>query len=111
MASTWSDEETLKLIELWGDEQIQALLEGCTRNRHVYEKIAEGMKEAGYERSGVQCRDKTKLFSLWKLYIHCQESCHNSLACFVYDHTNCTSCNTKQMSYGSVFTTGCKTPV
>ena len=60
MASTWIDEETLKLIELWGDEQIQALLEGCTRNRHVYEKIAEGMKEAGYERSGVQCRDKIK---------------------------------------------------
>ena len=52
----------------------------------------------------------TKLFSLWKLYVHCQESCHNSLACFVYDHTNCTSCNTKQMSYGLVFATGCKTP-
>ena len=50
----------LKLIELWGDEEIQALLEGCTRNRHVYEKVAEGMKEAGYDRSGVQCRDKIK---------------------------------------------------
>ena len=60
MASMWSDEETLKLIELWEDEEIQALLEGCTRNRHIYEKIAESMKEAGYDRSGVQCRDKIK---------------------------------------------------
>ena len=66
MVSTWSDEETLKLIELWGDEEIQALLEGCTRNRHVYEKVAEGTKEAGYDRSGVQCRDKIK--KLWGSY-------------------------------------------
>ena len=60
MASMWSDEEILKLIELWGDEEIQALLEGCTRNRHVYEKVVEGMKEAGYDKSCVQCRDKIK---------------------------------------------------
>ena len=60
MAATWSDEETFKLVELWGEEEIQALLEGCTRNKHVYDKIARGMGEAGYERTGVQCRDKIK---------------------------------------------------
>ena len=60
MAATWSDEETIKLVELWGEEEIQALLEGCTRNKHVYDKIARGMGEAGYERTGVQCRDKIK---------------------------------------------------
>ena len=60
MAATWTDEETIKLVELWGDEEVQALLEGCTRNKHVYDKIARGMMEEGYERSGVQCRDKLK---------------------------------------------------
>ena len=28
----------------------------------MYDKIARGMLEAGYERSGVQCRDKLKKF-------------------------------------------------
>ena len=30
------------------------------RNKDVYEKIARAMKEAGYERSADQCRDKAK---------------------------------------------------
>ena len=60
MAATWSDGETFKLVELWGDEEIQALLEGCARNKHLYDKIAARMVEAGYERNGVQCRDKIK---------------------------------------------------
>ena len=29
-ASIWTDSETLKLIELWGDEAVQALLDGST---------------------------------------------------------------------------------
>ena len=60
MAATWSDEETLKLVELWGNEEIQVLLEGCTRNQHVYDRIAQGMVEAAYAKNGVQCRDKIK---------------------------------------------------
>ena len=60
MAATWSEEETLKLVEIWGDAEIQVLLEGAIRNKHVYDRIAEGMKEAGYVRTGVQCRDKIK---------------------------------------------------
>ena len=58
MATTWSDKETLKLIELWDDEEIQALLEGCSCNKHVYEKIAARIVEAGFERNVVQCGDK-----------------------------------------------------
>ena len=48
MTSSWTDDETFHLIDVWGDETIQALLEGCTRNRHVYEKIARELEEAGY---------------------------------------------------------------
>ena len=52
--------EVFKLVEIWGEEEVQALLEGCTRNKKVYEKIAREMVEAGYDRTGVQCRDKLK---------------------------------------------------
>ena len=34
MASTsWTNEETCRLIEIWGDESIQAMLEGCKSKR------------------------------------------------------------------------------
>ena len=50
----------LALIELWGEEGVQDQLEGCKRNKSVYERIARGMLEAGYERTGDPCRDKVK---------------------------------------------------
>ena len=56
----WSEEETLKLIEIWGEDSVQAELEGCKRNKQVYEKIVRGMRAAGYNRTFVQCREKIK---------------------------------------------------
>ena len=58
--ASWTDEETLKLIELWGDDRIQAQLEGCKRNKEVYERIAREMAEAGLEKTAEQCREKAK---------------------------------------------------
>ena len=58
--AVWRDEETKKLIEVWGEEDIQAQLEGCTRNKAVYEKISREMAASQYERSAVQCREKIK---------------------------------------------------
>ena len=52
------DPEALR--ELWGEDSIQAELEGCKRNKAVYEKIARDMVAAGYDRNAVQCRDKMK---------------------------------------------------
>ena len=61
MASgNWSNEETFKLIELWGDDRIQTELEGCKRNKDVYKKLAGGMVEAGHEKTAEQCREKVK---------------------------------------------------
>ena len=57
---TWNKETTLSLIEIWGDDRIQAQLEGAHRNRNVYLKIARQMSEAGYQRTLEQCRDKIK---------------------------------------------------
>ena len=60
MAAVWSKEETLKLIEIWGNGAILAQLEGCTRNQEVYDRIAAELCEAGYNWTGKQCREKVK---------------------------------------------------
>ena len=60
MASVWIDEECHKLLELWGEDSIQAQLEGFTRNNHIYEKIAKSMEDSGYIKTDVQCREKIK---------------------------------------------------
>ena len=52
----WGDEETLKLIQLWVEDCIQALLEGCKRNAQVFAKITSKLGEAVYERTVLQCR-------------------------------------------------------
>ena len=56
----WRDEETLNLIEVWGEDNIQAQLEGCKQNAQVFAKIASEMKDAGYECTRDQCWDKIK---------------------------------------------------
>ena len=58
--SIWSKEETLRLIEIWGQESIQKQLQECRRNQTVYKAVAKEMREAGYERTYQQCRDKIK---------------------------------------------------
>ena len=58
--ASWTDEETFKLVEIWGDDRIQAQLEGCKRNKEVYERIAREMAVAGYEKTAEQCREKAK---------------------------------------------------
>ena len=58
--AAWTDSEIYKLIDIWGDQTIQEQLEGCRRNREVFEKISKLMHEAGYDRTGTQCREKIK---------------------------------------------------
>ena len=48
------------MIELWGEDRIQAQLEGCKRNKEVYATISRKMEVAGYQKSATQCRDKAK---------------------------------------------------
>lgn len=56
----WSNEATRALISLWGEANVQEKLDGVSRNRTIYEGIAEGMREAGYDYSWKQCRTKVK---------------------------------------------------
>ena len=49
--AAWSDEETLKLIEIWGEDAIQRLFEASRRNKEIYAKISRDMEVAGFTRS------------------------------------------------------------
>ena len=60
MSQNWSDEETFKLISIWGEDDIQAQINMCKRNSHIYEKIASEMKDAGFDRTATQCSNKIK---------------------------------------------------
>ena len=42
----WTEQETLLLIDLWGEESVQVQIEGCARNKEVYAKLAARMQDA-----------------------------------------------------------------
>ena len=52
----WSDAEVKALIKIWGEEKIQGELDGATRNKPVFLKIAEH----GHYRDWEQCKSKLK---------------------------------------------------
>ena len=55
-----TDEETLKLINLWSEDTIQATLEGSRSNKPVFLKIATEMEQAGCSKSAEQCASRIK---------------------------------------------------
>ena len=64
----WSEHETLYFIALWGEDSIQVQIEGCARNREVYVKLAEQMKEVGYSRTRLGLPDPRSADSKSSLY-------------------------------------------
>lgn len=56
----WSDQETLTLLEIWGEDNVQMTLRGCLKNRHVFEFISEKMDNRGYTRTTEQCYTRIK---------------------------------------------------
>ena len=60
MAASWTDEETFKLIDFWSEDAIQAMLEGCRRNKDIFLRISQEMDAAGFAKTGQQCSGKIK---------------------------------------------------
>uniref|UniRef100_A0A8C0FXI3 Myb/SANT-like DNA-binding domain-containing protein n=1 Tax=Chelonoidis abingdonii TaxID=106734 RepID=A0A8C0FXI3_CHEAB len=54
----------LRWLLLWADESVQMELESCLRNQHVFNRIAEVLREKGIHRTGDQCREKIKKMKL-----------------------------------------------
>ena len=48
----WSKDETAKLIDILAKAEVQAQLEGCHRNRDVYEKMAQDVWMPCFRRAG-----------------------------------------------------------
>ncbi|KAL0968418.1 hypothetical protein UPYG_G00266620 [Umbra pygmaea] len=62
--SNWSDPEVAELLQLWSDESVQLELESCLRNQHVFNRIADVLRDKGIYRTGDQCREKIKKMKL-----------------------------------------------
>jgi len=60
--ASWSFNETRILLSLWGQDMVQRQLTNSKRTRHVWEKIAEKIKEHGFERTPEQVR--TRVFNM-----------------------------------------------
>ena len=60
----WSDREVVLLIELWGEDGVQAQLEGVKHNKPVYERIAAELAKTGSDKRAEQCRVEMKKLKL-----------------------------------------------
>ncbi|XP_069569719.1 ATP-dependent (S)-NAD(P)H-hydrate dehydratase isoform X2 [Brachyistius frenatus] len=53
----WSDVETRTLLNIWGEQDIQAALDGNFRNSFVYRDVSRRLGAMGFERTPEQCRE------------------------------------------------------
>lgn len=60
--ASWSYGETKILLALWGQDMVQRQLTNSKRTKHVWEKIAQRIREHGYERTSDQVR--TRVFNM-----------------------------------------------
>ncbi|XP_069492848.1 ATP-dependent (S)-NAD(P)H-hydrate dehydratase isoform X2 [Ambystoma mexicanum] len=56
----WSDLETRALLNIWGEADVQAALDGNFRNSHVYRDVACRLADMGFDRTQEQCRIRIK---------------------------------------------------
>lgn len=66
---TWSDEEVLALISIWGDETILKMPATCHKNADIYGEMSAKLETLGFKRDLKQCRTKVKhLKTTYKKY-------------------------------------------
>ena len=56
--SNYRDDELRALLLAWAKPEVQEELNGMTRNKPVFEKLADELAKAGFPRTGQACRDK-----------------------------------------------------
>ncbi|XP_030005672.1 uncharacterized protein LOC115429965 isoform X2 [Sphaeramia orbicularis] len=71
VSSSWTDEETLALIEIWGEEEVEKALRDLVDNGHVYSEISEKLYEVGVSKTSEQC--SWKINSLRNYFRHCYD--------------------------------------
>ena len=58
--ATWTKQDTLKLIEVWGQETIQEQLQSCKRNHSIFVAVAREMRVAGSNRPTTKAGTRLK---------------------------------------------------
>ena len=58
--AVWTDTEVQALISVWSDSTVQNELDGAVRNKLVFQKVAQRLREKNVNRDWKQCRDKVK---------------------------------------------------
>lgn len=48
------------LLSVWGSEDVQENLKGCTKNKHIYMQISDALASQGYQRTPEQCQTRIK---------------------------------------------------
>ena len=60
---SWRHEETLDLLAIWGEQEVQEQLHSSHCNIESFVLIAQAMAEKGHNRTAKECRTKTKGWS------------------------------------------------
>jgi len=61
MATNWTGNQVLRLIQIWGDYNVQEQLDGSNRNKHMYDSVAKELKtQYGIKKTDEQCHYKMK---------------------------------------------------
>ncbi|KAM9402161.1 zinc finger and SCAN domain-containing protein 29-like isoform 1-T1 [Salvelinus alpinus] len=68
---SWSDPETLALIDIWEEDEVQRVLRDFVHNGPVYMDISEKMHDQGYSKTPEQCRWKVK--SMRNIFRQCYD--------------------------------------
>ena len=77
----WTEEERIKLIEIWSEDAIQAMLEGSRRNKEVFVKVSKEM--ANWILRGTELDfNRSKKNSSRKTVVHCVRRLRTSLKFF-----------------------------
>ena len=58
--ASWSSNEVLALLSIWGEESVQTQLDGAVRNKEVFVKISRKLSELGFANDWKQRRIKVK---------------------------------------------------
>nr|XP_020645453.1 uncharacterized protein LOC110077083 isoform X1 [Pogona vitticeps]XP_020645454.1 uncharacterized protein LOC110077083 isoform X1 [Pogona vitticeps]XP_020645456.1 uncharacterized protein LOC110077083 isoform X1 [Pogona vitticeps] len=58
--NNWAYTEVIDLLDIWGEEKMQKLLQSSYRNMDTFQVIASEMAQRGHTRTAQECRTKTK---------------------------------------------------
>lgn len=60
MTTAWTEQETVALVEVWAEDDVQHGLKTCVRNGHIFADISERMTAVGWPRTAEQCHSRIK---------------------------------------------------